>query len=82
MVFLAPIVSNRDPIFTSHFWTELFHLGGVKLNLSSAFHPQSDGQTEAVNKIIGMYLRCLTGDRPRQWMCWLSWAEYCYNTSF
>jgi transposase InsO family protein len=62
------IVSDRNPIFTSKFWTELFTLSGVKLQLSSAFHPQSDGQSEAVNKVITMYLRCLAGDRPRQWL--------------
>ncbi|KAK1608874.1 hypothetical protein QYE76_032547 [Lolium multiflorum] len=50
--------------------------------MSSAFHPQSDGQSEAVNKVITMYLRCITGDRPRQWLQWLPWAEYCYNTSY
>jgi hypothetical protein len=50
--------------------------------MSTAFHPQTDGQSEVVNKIIAMYLRCITGDRPRTWVDWLSWAEYCYNTSF
>jgi len=59
----ATIVSDRDPVFTSSFWRELFHLAGVKLQFTSAFHPQSDGQSEATNKIITMYLRCLTGDR-------------------
>jgi hypothetical protein len=76
------IVSDRDPVFTSKFWTELFSLSGVKLQLSSAFHPQSDEQSEVVNNIITMYLRCLVGDRPRQWLKWLPWAEYCYNTAF
>jgi len=50
--------------------------------MSLAFHPQTDGQTEAVNKGISMYLRCMTGDRPRQWVRWLPWAEYIYNTAF
>jgi hypothetical protein len=50
--------------------------------MSSAFHPQSDRQTEAVNKIITMYLRCLTGDRPRQWLQWLPWVEFCYNSAY
>jgi len=50
--------------------------------MSSAFHPQTDGQSEVVNKAIGMYLRCMTGDRPRQWVRWLPWAEYIYNTAF
>lgn len=76
------IVNNRDPVFTSNFWQELFRLAGVRQHLSSAFHTQFDGQTEAVNKVIAMYLCCLTGDRPRQWLEWLPWAEYCYNTSY
>lgn len=76
------IVSDHDTIFTSLFWTELFKLAGVKLNMSSAFHPQSDGQSEVVNRVITMYLRCLAGDRLKSWLQWLPWAEYCYNTSY
>jgi hypothetical protein len=55
---------------------------GVQLRMSTAFHPQTDGQSEAVNRTITMYLRCITGDRPRAWLEWLPRAEYCYNTSF
>jgi hypothetical protein len=58
------IVSDRDLVFTSTFWCELVRLMGTKLHMTSAFHPQSDGQTEAANRIIMMYLRCFTGDRP------------------
>jgi hypothetical protein len=76
------IVSNRDLVFTSKFWTELFTLSGVKLNLTSAFHPQVDGQSETTNKITVMYLRCLTDDQPRRWLQWLHWAEYCYNSAY
>jgi hypothetical protein len=76
------MVSDRDPVFTSAFWRELMRLTGTKLHMTSAFHPQSDGQTEAANKVIVMYLRCLTGDRPRQWLRWLPWAEYIYNTAY
>ena len=76
------IVSDRDVIFTSNFWKELFRLCGVKLRMSSAYHPQSDGQSEEANKIIVMYLRCLTGDKPKDWVRWLPWAEYCYNSSY
>ena len=50
--------------------------------MSTAFHPQTDGQSEAVNKTIAMYLRCITGDRPRAWLDWLPWAEYVYNTAY
>jgi hypothetical protein len=72
------IVSDRDPVFTSTFWQELMRLTGTKLYKSFAFHPQ----TEAANRVIVMYLRCFTGDRPRQWLCWLPWAEYTYNTTY
>jgi transposase InsO family protein len=57
------IVSDQDAVFTSTYWRELFELVGVKLQMLSAFHSQSDGQSEATNKVITMYLRCLTGDR-------------------
>ena len=50
--------------------------------MTSTYHPQSDGQSEIVNKIITMYLRCLTGDRPKEWIRWLPWAEFCYNTAY
>jgi hypothetical protein len=58
----SSIVSDRDPVFTGQFWQELFRLAGVKLHLSTAFHLQFNGQSEATNKIIAMYLRCLVGD--------------------
>jgi hypothetical protein len=76
------IVSDRDPVFTSVFWQELMRLTGTKLYMSFGFHPQTDGQTEAANRVIVMYLRCFTGDRPRQWLRWLPWAEYTYNTAY
>jgi hypothetical protein len=76
------IVSNRDVVFTSTFYQELMRLMGAKLHMTSAFHPQSDGQSEADNKVITMYLRCFSGDRPREWLRWLPWAEYVYNTAY
>jgi len=80
--FPTSIVSDRDPVFTGHVWRDLFKMAGVTLRMSTAFHPQTDGQSEVVNKVIAMYLRCVTGDRPRAWVDWLAWAEYCYNTSY
>jgi hypothetical protein len=80
--FPASIVSDWDPVFTGNVWRDLFRMAGVKLCFSTAFHPQTDGQSEVVNKVISMYLRCVTGDRPRAWVDWLTWAEYCYNTSY
>jgi len=76
------MVSDRDPVFTSTFWHELMRLVGTRLHMTTAFHPQSDGQSEAANGVIVMYLRCFMGDRPRQWLHCLPWAEYIYNTAY
>jgi IS30 family transposase len=52
------IVCDRDKVFRSLFWTELFKLLKTDLKLSSAYHPQMDGQTEHVNQCLEMFLRC------------------------
>lgn len=76
------IVSDRDKIFTSLFWQELFKLTGTQLHLSSAYHPQTDGQTERVNQCLEMFLRCAVHDTPSQWAKWLDSAELWYNSSY
>jgi hypothetical protein len=76
------IIGGWDAVFTSKLWQELFKLFGTKLCLNSTFRPRTDGQSEVTNKIITIYLHCLAVDRPRSWLWWLPWAEYCYNTLF
>jgi hypothetical protein len=68
------IVSDRDPIFTGHFWKELFSCLGTQLAHSSSYHPQSDGQIKIVNKCLEGYLHCFVSDKQTQWFKWLPLA--------
>ena len=76
------IISDRDPIFISNFWKEFFTMSGSKLQLSSAYHPQTDGQTEVINRCVEQYLRSFVHQWPRRWNDYLPWAEYWYNTTY
>jgi hypothetical protein len=75
------LVSDRDRVFTSNLWKELFGLSGVTLHMSSSYHPQSDGQTERVNQCLETFLRCFVHVVPSKWHSWLPLAEFWYNTS-
>jgi hypothetical protein len=76
------IISDRDKVFTSKFWQELFRLTNVTLQMSSSYYPQTDGQSERVNKCLVTYFRCFVHACPRQWIKWLPLAEFWYNTSY
>ncbi|KAF1333990.1 reverse transcriptase, partial [Globisporangium splendens] len=75
------IVSDRDPRFTAAFWRELFRLLGTDLALSTADHPETDGQTERVNRVVEDILRSIAVDHPRDWSRWLPYAEFAINSS-
>ena len=75
------IVSDRDPRFTSAFWSALWKLVGTKLSLSTAFHPQSDGQTERMHRTLEDMLRSYVSVRHDDWDLHLAAAEFAYNNS-
>jgi hypothetical protein len=75
------IVSDRDSKFTSRFWKELHRLMDVKLAMSTAFHPQTDGQTEKANQTLESILRAFVDHRQTNWDLLLSSAEFAYNNS-
>ncbi len=76
------IVTDRDKVFTSAFWKELFQLLGIQLKMSTSYHPETDGQTERVNKCLETYLRCMCFQHPQRWAKYLSLAEWWYNTNY
>ena len=76
------VVSDRGAIFVGAFWKDFMALLGVELQYSTAYHPETDGQSGVVNRCLQCYLRCSMGGKPHTWMHWLGLAEYWYNTSY
>ena len=70
------IVSDRDPRFTGKFWKSIFKVLGTRLDMSTADHPQTDGQTERVNCVINAILRSICADTPKRWSSMLPVVEF------
>ena len=75
------IISDRGTQFTSKFWQSLFKILQVEIKLSSAYHPQTDGQTERVNQVLKQYLRCSINYHQDNWVDLLPLAEFAYNNT-
>jgi len=73
--------SYQDTKFISSFWRSLWGKLGTKLNFSSAYHPQTDGQTKVVNRSLGNILRCLAGTKPKHWDLAIPQVEFANNRS-
>ena len=79
--FPTSIVSDRDPRFTSLFWGELWRMSGTKLAMSTAYHPQTDGQTERQNRTLEEMLRAFVSVQQNDWDEQLDAAELAINNS-
>ncbi|TYH24548.1 hypothetical protein ES288_A03G101000v1 [Gossypium darwinii] len=76
------IISDRDPRFTSRFWKKLQEALGTKLNFSTAFHLQTDGQSERVIQILEDMLQCCVLEFQGSWEKYLLLVEFAYNNSY
>ena len=79
--FPESIISDRDTRFTSNFWQSLWQLTGTKLKMSSSYHPQTDGQTENVNRAVQDMLKAYVSDTRNDWDRHLTAMEIAVNTS-
>jgi transposase InsO family protein len=76
----SSIVSDRGPQFASQVMRDLCKRLGIQPKLSTAFHPQTDGQTERMNRDLQQYLRLFTAEKQDEWVDWLPLAQFSYNT--
>jgi transposase InsO family protein len=78
---VAGIVSDRGAVFTSQFWSDLCYLSQIKRRVSTAYHPQTDGQTERMNQTLEHYLRVFSTEDQTNWPYLLAEAEYACNNA-
>ena len=76
------IVSDRDPRFTTHFWKSFQKAMGTRLTMSTAFHPQTDGQLEMTIQVLEDMLRACVLDHMDSWEEHLPLVEFAYNNSY
>ena len=73
------VISDRGPQFVSSFMKDLYELLNIQANLSTTYHPQTDGQTEQINREVEKYLRIYVNHRQTNWAEWLALAEFAHN---
>ena len=77
----ATIISDRDTRFTSFFWRALWNLLGTSFNMSTSAHPETDGQTERMNRTLEQMLRSYVNYKTNDWDEHLVYCEMAYNNS-
>ncbi|MBW0547779.1 hypothetical protein O181_087494 [Austropuccinia psidii MF-1] len=77
----SSIVSDRGSLFVSFFWTNLCQTLKISIDISTSYHPETDGQTERVNQILEQYLQMYFSYHQDDWNTWLPLAEFSYNNS-
>ena len=78
----STIISDRDPRFTSRFWEAFQRAFGTQLSLSTAYHPQTDGQSERTIQTLEDMLRACVLDQPASWDRYMPLIEFAYNNSY
>jgi len=76
------IITDRGTLFTSDLWKETTGKLGIQRRLSTAFHPETDGQTERTNAILEPYLRAYINNQQEDWCGYLPLAEFAYNNGY
>ena len=75
------VITDRDKLFKSKFWKSLMNQLGVKQKMTTAYHPQANGQTERLNQTLEQYLRNYVGYLQDDWVTLLPTAQFAYNSA-